>query len=71
MKQTFKQTMKQLTAIAALSFTLSFFTGLSASLIYQEHRSIQTIIAAQEEAGEGGETLFADAEDAAAKTIAF
>ena len=35
-------TLKQLFTIAAISFTLAFCTGLSASLIYQEHIALQT-----------------------------
>ena len=56
-----KQTIKNLTAIAAITFTLSFVTGLSASVMYQEHQSLKPIIAAQEAIPESSETLFADA----------
>lgn len=41
-------TIKNLFAIAVLTFTLSFVTGMSASMIYQEHQSLKPFIAAQE-----------------------
>lgn len=41
-------TIKNLFTIAVLTFTLSFVTGMSASMIYQEHQSLKPFIAAQE-----------------------
>ncbi|MBQ7758686.1 hypothetical protein [Anaerotignum sp.] len=43
-----KQTIKNLTAIAMISFIVSFATGMSASLMYQEHQTLKPFIAAQE-----------------------
>ena len=43
-----KQTLKNLTAIAVLSFTLSFVTAMSASMMYQEHQTLKPYIAAQQ-----------------------
>lgn len=34
-------TFKNLTFIAVLSFTLSFVTGMSATVMYQEHQALQ------------------------------
>ena len=34
-------TLKNLFFIAVLSFTLSFATGMSATIMYQEHQSLQ------------------------------
>ena len=65
-----KQTFKALTAIAAISFAVSFATGMSASIMYQEHQSLKPIIAAQQEAtqelSELPEILFAAADDSSA-----
>ena len=36
-----KLTLKNLSFIAVLSFTLSFVTGMSATIMYQEHQSLQ------------------------------
>jgi hypothetical protein len=36
-----KTTLKNLSFIAVLSFTLSFITGMSATIMYQEHQSLQ------------------------------
>lgn len=41
-------TIKNLFTIAVLTFTLSFVTGMSASMIYQEHQSLKPFIVAQE-----------------------
>ena len=35
-----KLTLKSLSIIAVLSFTLSFVTGMSATMMYQEHKSL-------------------------------
>ncbi len=43
-----KQTFKTLAAIAMITFTVSFATGMSASLMYQEHQSLKPFIAAQQ-----------------------
>ena len=43
-----KQFVFNLAAIAAISFTLSFAVGMSASMMYQEHQSLKSFIAAQE-----------------------
>ena len=65
-----KQTLKNLTVIAAISFAVSFATGMSASIIYQEHQSLKPIIAAQQDAtqelSELPEILFAAADDSSA-----
>lgn len=42
-----KQFVLQLTAIATIAFTLSFCTGMSISLMYQEHQALKPFIAAQ------------------------
>ena len=39
-------TFKNLTFIAVLSFTLSFVTGMSATVMYQEHQALQAFQAA-------------------------
>ena len=39
-------TFKNLTFIAVLSFTLSFVTGMSATIMYQEHQALQAFQAA-------------------------
>ena len=44
-----KLTLKNLSAIAVLSFTLSFVTGMSASLMYQEQHAIKSFTAAQQQ----------------------
>ena len=36
-----KLTLKNLSFIAVLSFTLSFATGMSATIMYQEHKALQ------------------------------
>ena len=36
-----KLTLKNLSAIAALSFTLAFCTGMSATIMYQEHMALK------------------------------
>lgn len=36
-----------LSAMAVLAFTLSFVTGMSVSLMYQEHQALKPFIAAQ------------------------
>ena len=40
-------TPKNLSFIAVLSFTLSFVTGMSATIMYQEHQSLQTFMATE------------------------
>ncbi len=55
-----KQMIKNLTAIAVLSFTLSFVIGLSASVMYQEHQSLKPIMAAQEQPSAAEDTLLAE-----------
>lgn len=40
-------TLKNLSAIAAISFTLAFCTGMSATLMYQEHMALKPFIAVQ------------------------
>lgn len=42
-----KQFVSNLAAIAAIAFTLSFFSGMSVSLMYQEHQALKPFIAAQ------------------------
>ncbi len=42
-----KQFVSNLAAIAAVAFTLSFFTGMSVSVMYQEHQTLKPFIAAQ------------------------
>lgn len=44
-----KQTLKQLTAIAMITFVVSFSTGMSASLMYQEHQALKAFTAAQQQ----------------------
>ena len=36
-----KLTLKNLSFIAVLSFTLSFVTGMSATIMYQEHKALK------------------------------
>lgn len=43
-----KQFACNLFAMAAVAFTLSFCTGMSISLMYQEHQTLKPFIAAQE-----------------------
>lgn len=43
-----KQTLKQLAAIAMITFVVSFSTGMSASLMYQEHQALKAFTAAQQ-----------------------
>ena len=42
-----KMTLKNLSAIAVLSFTLSFVTGMSATIMYQEHKALQSFMAVE------------------------
>ena len=42
-----KMTLKNLSAIAALSFTLAFVTGMSATIMYQEHMALKPFMAAE------------------------
>ncbi len=52
-----KQFVYNLAAIAAVAFTLSFFTGMSVSVIYQEHQTLKPFIAAQEAVQEDAAVL--------------
>ena len=42
-----KMTLKNLSFIAVLSFTLSFVTGMSATIMYQEHVALKPFMAAE------------------------
>ena len=42
-----KMTLKNLSAIAALSFTLAFVTGMSATIMYQEHLALKPFMATE------------------------
>ena len=42
-----KMTLKNLSAIAALSFTLAFVTGMSATIMYQEHVALIPFMAVE------------------------
>ena len=42
-----KMTLKNLSAIAVLSFTLSFVTGMSATIMYQEHLTLKPFMAVE------------------------
>ena len=42
-----KLTLKNLSTIAALSFTLAFCTGMSATLMYQEHLTLKPFMAVE------------------------
>ncbi|WP_458408170.1 hypothetical protein [Anaerotignum sp.] len=42
-----KSTLKNLSAIAALSFTLAFCTGMSATIMYQEHMALKPFMAVE------------------------
>lgn len=42
-----KCTLKNLTAIAALSFTLAFCTGMSATIMYQEHMALKPFMSVE------------------------
>ena len=42
-----KLTLKNLSFIAVLSFTLSFVTGMSATIMYQEHVALKPFMAAE------------------------
>ena len=42
-----KLTLKNLSAIAALSFTLAVCTGMSATLMYQEHLTLKPFMAVE------------------------
>ena len=42
-----KMTLKNLSAIAALSFTLAFVTGMSATIMYQEHMALKPFMAVE------------------------
>ncbi len=40
-------TLKNLSAIAVLSFTLAFVTGMSATIMYQEHLALKPFMAVE------------------------
>ena len=40
-------TLKNLSAIAVLSFTLAFVTGMSATIMYQEHVALKPFMAVE------------------------
>ncbi|MBQ3031667.1 MAG: hypothetical protein II993_10005 [Anaerotignum sp.] len=42
-----KLTLKNLSMVAALSFTLAFCTGMSATIMYQEHLALKPFMAAE------------------------
>jgi hypothetical protein len=42
-----KLTLKHFSFIAVLSFTLSFVTGMSATIMYQEHVALKPFMAAE------------------------
>ena len=42
-----KMTLKNLSFIAALSFALSFVTGMSATIMYQEHMALKPFMAVE------------------------
>ena len=42
-----KLTLKNLSFIAVLSFTLSFITGMSATIMYQEHMALEAFMTAE------------------------
>lgn len=42
-----KMTLKNLSFIAVLSFTLSFVTGMSATIMYQEHQALKPFMAVE------------------------
>ena len=42
-----KMTLKNLSAIAVLSFTLAFVTGMSATIMYQEHQALKPFMAVE------------------------
>ena len=42
-----KMTLKNLSAIAVLSFTLAFVTGMSATIMYQEHVALKPFMAVE------------------------
>ena len=42
-----KLTLKNLSFIAVLSFTLAFVTGMSATIMYQEHVALKPFMAAE------------------------
>ena len=42
-----KLTLKNLSMIAALSFALSFVTGMSATIMYQEHMALKPFMAVE------------------------
>lgn len=42
-----KMTLKNLSAIAVLSFTLAFVTGMSATIMYQEHLTLKPFMAVE------------------------
>ena len=42
-----KMTLKNLSFIAVLSFTLAFVTGMSATIMYQEHVALKPFMAAE------------------------
>ena len=42
-----KMTLKNLSMIAVLSFTLAFVTGMSATIMYQEHMALKPFMAVE------------------------
>ena len=42
-----KMTLKNLSMVAILSFTLSFVTGMSATIMYQEHMALKPFMATE------------------------
>ena len=42
-----KMTLKNFSAIAVLSFTLAFVTGMSATIMYQEHLALKPFMAVE------------------------
>ena len=42
-----KLTLKNLSFIAVLSFTLAFVTGMSATIMYQEHKALKPFMAVE------------------------
>jgi len=42
-----KLTLKNLSMVAALSFTLAFCTGMSATIMYQEHMALKPFMAVE------------------------
>lgn len=54
-----KQFVCNLFTIAAVAFTLSFCTGMSISLMYQEHQTLKPFLAAQQTVQEDAAVLSA------------